>query len=146
MSDAEALADKLRKIEALFAGAATPGEREAAAAASGRIRARLDAAARTEAPSEHRLSVPDPWARQLLVALCRRYGLEPYRYPRMQRQSLVVRAPESFVRTLLWPEFQQLNAALGAYLAEVTARVIRDSMHADLREPAERPEPQRLPG
>ena len=60
----------------------------------------------------------DPWARQLLVALCRRYGLQPYRYPRMHRQSLVVRAPAGFVRSLLWPEFEQLNAALGAYLEE----------------------------
>ena len=35
------LKEKLRKIEALFAGAATPGERAAAGAAADRIRARL---------------------------------------------------------------------------------------------------------
>jgi hypothetical protein len=144
MSDAEALADKLRKIEALFAGAATQGERDAAEAASGRIRARLDRTTRTEPEIEHKLSVSDPWARQLLLALCRRYGLRPYRYPRMHRQTLLVRAPRSFVETLLWPEFQQLNAALGAYLAEITARVIRDSVHADLAEPEERAEPKRI--
>ena len=36
-----ALREKLRKIEALFAGAATPGERDAAEAAMLRVRARL---------------------------------------------------------------------------------------------------------
>lgn len=43
------LRDKLRKIEALFAGAATPGERQAAGAAAERIRLLLAAAASAEA-------------------------------------------------------------------------------------------------
>ncbi len=41
MNDEIALRDKLRKIEALFAGAATTGEKAAAGAAAERIRARL---------------------------------------------------------------------------------------------------------
>ena len=40
---------RLRKIEALFAGAATPGERGAAEAALARIKARLAEARRTAA-------------------------------------------------------------------------------------------------
>ena len=39
MNDEAALRDKLRKIEALFAGAATAGEKAAAGAAAERIRA-----------------------------------------------------------------------------------------------------------
>ena len=142
-AESDTLRERLRKIEALFAGAATPGERDAAAAAA-RIRARLAAAARTEAPVEMRLSVSDPWARQLLIALCRRYGIEPYRHRRMHRQTLLVRAPARFIEELLWPEFQQLSAALGEYLQEVTARVIREEVHGDTRDAEEREETKRI--
>jgi tRNA nucleotidyltransferase (CCA-adding enzyme) len=144
MSESDTLRDRLRKIEALFAGAGTDGERDAAAAAAARIRARLAAAARSDPPVEMRLSVSDPWARQLLMALCRRYGIEPYRYPRMHRQTLVVRAPTRFVEDLLWPEFQQLSAALTDYLSEVTARVIREEVHGDVRDAEERQEARKI--
>ena len=68
------LRDKLRKIEALFAGAGTEGERLAAEAALARIRARLADIGRSEAPVEIQFSLPDTWSRQLFLALCRRYG------------------------------------------------------------------------
>ena len=108
----EALRQKLHKIEALFSGAATAGEKAAASAAAERIRARLGTAASTEALEEMRFSVPDSWSRQLFVALCRRYGIRPFRYRRMHRQTVVIRAPRSFVDQVLWPEFQDLSAAL----------------------------------
>jgi hypothetical protein len=91
MTDETLLRDKLRKIEALYAGGATPGERSAAQAAAERIRARLTATATTEEATEQRFSVPDNWSRQLLIALCRRYGIKPYRYPRMHRQTIIVK-------------------------------------------------------
>ena len=46
MSPEQNLRDKLSKIEALFAGAATAGEKSAAGAAAERIRARLGQAAK----------------------------------------------------------------------------------------------------
>jgi hypothetical protein len=125
------LREKLRKIEALYSGGATPGERSAAQAAAERIRARLEATARTEQPTETRFSVTDGWSRQLLIALCRRYGIKPYRYPRMHRQTIVVKAPRSFVDTVLWPEFQEINAALVEYLSSVTERLIREEVFGD---------------
>ena len=84
MIDETHLRDKLRKIEALFAGAATPGERQAAGAAAERIRLQLAAAASTEPEIEMRFSIPNPWSRRLFIALCRRYGLKPFRYARNQ--------------------------------------------------------------
>jgi len=45
MTPEQSLREKLRKIEALFAGAATDGERLAAGAAAERIRTRLGTAA-----------------------------------------------------------------------------------------------------
>lgn len=123
------LRDKLRKIEALFAGAATPGERAAAGAAAERIRARLKQAERTEAIVETRFSLPDPWSHQLFCALVHRYGLTPFRYHRMRRTSVVVRAPASFVEAVLWPEFQELDDALRSYLSGITDKFIREEIH-----------------
>lgn len=144
--DDRLLRDKLRKIEALFAGAATAGERQAAGAAAERIRARLAEAQAQEAAIEMRFSVGDPWARQLFVALCRRYGMKPFRYRRMHRQTIVISAPKSFVEQVLWPEFQELSRALSAYLAEVTEKLIREEVHGETAEAEEREEPKRLEG
>lgn len=142
MTDEAELRDKLRKIEALFAGAGTPGEKAAAGAAAERIRERLREAGVREAAIEVRYAIADPWSRKLFLALCRRYGLKPFRYPRMHRQSVVVRAPRSFLEEVLRPEFDDLNAALTGYLVEVTDRVIRQSVFADTTEAEERPEPK----
>jgi hypothetical protein len=144
MDDEAALRDKLRKIEALFAGATTAGEKAAAGAAADRIRARLRQEEKREKPVEMRFSLPDPWSRQMFIALCRRYGLRPYRYSRMRRQSVMVRAPETFLNTVLWPEFQEINAALHDYLARVTDKVIREAVYKDIGEAEEVAEPAKL--
>jgi hypothetical protein len=125
------LRDKLRKIEALFAGAGTEGERLAAEAALARIRARLADMGRSEAPVEIQFSVPDTWSRQLFLALCRRYGLAPYRYARQRRSTVVLRTPRRFVEDVLMPEFKELDADLRSYLEEVTQRLIREEVFAD---------------
>jgi hypothetical protein len=138
------LREKLRKIEALFAGGATPGERAAADAAADRIRARLGVAAGNETPEEIRFSVPDSWSRQLFIALCRRYGVSPFRYRRMHRQTVIVKAPRSFVEQVLWPEFRELSGALSAYLAEITEKLIREEVHGETADAEERDEPRRL--
>ena len=131
MTPEQQLRHKLRKIEALFAGGATEGERLAAGAAAERIRDRLDQAAGKEEEIEAKFSISDIWSRQLFIALCRRYGLRPFRYRRMHRQSIIVSAPNSFVEQVLWPEFEELNAALTAYLSEITEKVIREAVHSE---------------
>ena len=146
MTPEQSLREKLRKIEALFAGAATDGERVAAGAAADRIRARLGTAAGKEKAIEVKFSIPDMWSRQLFVALCRRYGLHPFRYRRMHRQTIIIRAPKSFVDQVLWPEFEELSAALTAYLSEITERVIREEVHGETGEADEVDEPRRIGG
>lgn len=131
------LREKLRKIEALYAGGATAGERSAAQVAAERIRARLATTAKTEPAVEVRFSINDIWSRQLFLALCRRYGLTPYRYPRMHRQTVIVKTPRSFIDTVLWPEFQAGNAALVEYLSSVTERVIREEVFGDVADAEE---------
>jgi hypothetical protein len=131
MTTQSQLREKLRKIEALFAGAGTAGERDAAEAALSRVRAKLADLERKEPAIELQFSIPDPWSRLLLIALCRRYGLKPYRYPRQRRTSIMVRAPRRFVDDVLLQEFRDLDMALQAYLREVTLKVIREEVFAD---------------
>jgi hypothetical protein len=144
MTPEQLLREKLRKIEALFAGAATQGERVAAGAAADRIRDRLGLAAGKEKEIEMKFSISDIWSRQLFVALCRRYGLHPFRYRRMHRQTIIIRAPKSFVEQVLWPEFEELSAALTAYLSEITEKVIREEVHGETGEADEVDEPRRI--
>lgn len=63
------LRDKLRKITALFEGAATLGEREAAAAAMERLGQALNAAVKTQPLPETKFSMADQWQRRLFTAL-----------------------------------------------------------------------------
>ncbi len=138
MTTESQLRDKLRKITALFEGAATAGERAAAAAAMGRIRKALEAAVKTQPLPETKFSLADQWQRRLFLALCRRYGLEPYRYRGQRYTTVVVRAPRSFVDTTLWPEYLALQEALHSYLNEATERIIREEVFGDAGEAAER--------
>lgn len=80
----------------------------------------------------------DQWQRRLFYALCRRYGLEPYRYKGQRRTTVMVRAPRAFVDKTLWPEYQELQSALNAYLREATERIIREEVFKDTGEAAER--------
>src|SRR5437660_1125422 len=102
MTSEQELREKLRKISALFEGATTIGERSAAAAAIDRVRKALAAIVRTEQPIELQFTLPDQWQRRLFSALCRRYGLEPYRYKRQRYTTVMIRVPPSFVDRTLW--------------------------------------------
>jgi hypothetical protein len=138
MTNEQQLREKLRKITALFEGAATAGERQAAAAVIGRIREALNAAVQTQPLPETKISMADQWQRRLFSALCRRYGLEPYRYKGQRFTTVMVRAPRSFLNNTLWPEYLELQAALHSYLNEATERIIREEVYRDAAEAKER--------
>jgi hypothetical protein len=140
MATASQLHEKLRKIEALFAGAGTAGEKNAAEAALERVRARLNELGHRDPAIEMQFSMADQWSRHLFLALCRRYGLKPFRYRRQRRTTVVVRVPKGFLDLVLWPEFNELNQALQNYLHEVTIRVIREEIYADASEAQEVPD------
>jgi tRNA nucleotidyltransferase (CCA-adding enzyme) len=138
MTTEQELREKLRKISALFEGASTVGERNAAAAAIERVRKALAVTAQTERAIETQFTFSDHWHRRLFTALCRRYSLEPYRYRRQRHTTVVVRAPKSFVDRTLWPEYLQIKDALDEYLNEATERIIREEVYGDSREAPER--------
>jgi hypothetical protein len=132
------LRERLRKISALFEGATTPGERNAAAAAIERVRQSLAAFARVERQIEMQFTMPDRWQRRLFTALCRRYGLEPFRYKRQRYTTVMLRVPRSFVDKTLWPEYLQIKEALDVYLNDATERIIREEVFGDAEEARER--------
>lgn len=131
ISEEDRLVEKLCKIEALFARPSTEGERIAAGGALDRIRRRLRDLERTERPVEYRFSLPDAWAKSLFIALLRRYGLKPYRYPVQRRNTVIVRVTATFVNETLWPEFKEFHKSLRAHLEAVTTRVIAEAISRD---------------
>jgi tRNA nucleotidyltransferase (CCA-adding enzyme) len=137
MTSEEELRLKLRKIEALFEGAGTIGERDAAEAALERIKAKLAQASETEESSEYTFTFGDQWSKQLFLALCRRYSLKPYRYARQRYTTVMVRVPKAFVDEILWPHYQALSKELKQYLKEATAKIISEEIHRDTTEAQE---------
>lgn len=125
------LTEKLKRIEALFAGATTDGERDAAFNALQKIRDRLNEIKREDPPVEYKFSMADIWSRKLFLALLRRYDIKPYRYYRQRYTTVMARIPKSFVDETLWPEFEELNKTLRQYLEEVTNKIIGETIHSD---------------
>lgn len=141
--DEKELILRLLRVENLFAGAATSGEREAAACASDRIRRRLEELEQSDPAEEYKFCLNDLWSRRLLLALLRRYSIHPYRYSGQRHTTVMARVSRSFVQETLWPEFKELDKILHSYLAETTERVIREGLNADSSEAEVRRE---LPG
>ncbi|MBN1604988.1 MAG: hypothetical protein JW940_00055 [Polyangiaceae bacterium] len=143
--DGAKLLEKLRLIEALFAGATTDGERIAAGEARRRIQLKLEAFAKEDPPTEYRFRLDDIWSRKLFVALCRRYEVRTYRYRGQRKSSLMAKVSNRFVDETLWPEFQQLSSVLKSYLDEITERLISEAIHKDTSEAPEIAEPSQPP-
>jgi hypothetical protein len=137
--DEARLVEKLRKIEALFARATSAGERAAAENARDRIRRRLEQIEKSERAVEFRFSLPDTWSKSLFIALLRRYGIEPYRYPGQRRTTVMARVTRTFAEEVLWPEYQQLERTLRDHLESVTRRVIARAIHGDTADAKEHP-------
>ncbi len=133
----EEIIAKIRKVEALFSGSEFAGEMNAAASALERLKAQLDAV--PEPATEFKFSLPDPWKRQLFLALARRHGLNPYRQYRQRQTTVMLRTTNSFVHQILWPEFIELSKLLHDYLGEATRDIISRGVHGDLSEAPEAP-------
>jgi tRNA nucleotidyltransferase (CCA-adding enzyme) len=143
--DEKSLLEKLRRIEALHAGATTPGERDAAANAMRSIQARLKLVEKEQPPVEYKFTLADHWSRKLFMALARRYGLKPYRYRRQRHTTVMVRVPKRFVDDTLWPEFVELDRALRDTLERATDQVLGQVFEQETSEAEVRDE-QRLVG
>ena len=131
MSIEDQLRERLKKVEALYFGATTDGERGAAEAAVERLKAKLEEVSPRDPPIEMKFSLPDQWSARLFIALCRRYGVRPFRYPRQRSTTIMVRAPRRFFDIVVWRQFSELHADLWLYFEQTTERLIREAIHAD---------------
>ncbi len=135
MPDDTQIREKLSKIKALFAGATTAGERQAAQAAMDRLQQRIDGVPQNgpvpDPPVEFRFSLTNPWSLRLFLALCRSKGYRPYRHPRMRRTSVCVMIGKLAVNADLWPEYLEMNKVLTEYLGELADHIIADCINAD---------------
>ncbi len=125
MSSESELIEKLKKLEALFAGGATKGEQAAAHAAKERILNKLKESRSKEKDVEYTLRLSDVWSRNLLLALCKRYNITPYRRYRQKHTTIMVKAPERFINEVLWPEYIEMSKVLREYLDETTNEIIQ---------------------
>lgn len=107
----EDLLEKIRKIEALIEGAKTGGEKNAAISAKNRIHKKLIAEEKTQ-KKEYSLYTQDSWHKKLLVAICRKYGVRPYRYKRQKYTTVMVNINEQFLEDVLWKEYLEYSAHL----------------------------------
>ncbi|MBE7478720.1 MAG: hypothetical protein HS104_01840 [Polyangiaceae bacterium] len=142
--DESHLLEKLAKIEALFAGTTSDGERGAAAEARRRILERLAEVRALDPPVDYKFTLADTWSRRVFLALCRRYELTPYRRRGQRYTTVMLKVPRRFVDETLWPEYTQLNDTLRSYLEEVTERVVSQVLQADSSEADEADEPRQL--
>jgi hypothetical protein len=133
MADDTEMHEKLAKLEALFARGATEGERAAAGAARDRLQAKLATEAHaSDAPEvELQYSLPDVWSVRVFVALCRKHGIRPYRYPRQRRTTVMVRVQEARFEQTVAAEFRTLHTELTAYFNATVEHLIADAMKSD---------------
>lgn len=113
------IADKIRKIEALIAGAKSDGERQAAEFAKQRLQEKI-----TAQPTEYTVRLHSRWEKKLFVAICSKHGLRTYRYMRQKYTTAMVRVATPFMDLVLWPEYKKYASILHRLSEEISTDLI----------------------
>jgi hypothetical protein len=108
------LADKIRKIEALIAGATSDGERQAAEFAKRRLQDKIEAK-----PIEYTVTSNSHWKKKLFMAICNKHGLRTYRYKRQKYTTTMVLVSQPFMDQVLWPEFDRCAKTFDQLAGEI---------------------------
>lgn len=58
---------------------------------------------------------------KLLMALCSKYGIKPYRYPRQKVTTVTVKINKGFLDRVLWKEYLDYSVLLDRLFDEITA-------------------------
>ncbi len=118
------LIQRFRSVQALYVGAATEGEREAAASARARLLARIEDDQPEVAPTPTlaerlplfvQLRPSDLRSYPLLLAMLRRYGLKPVRLVKRRFVAVCAGSKEVVVEALL-PEFERMGRKLSTMI------------------------------
>jgi hypothetical protein len=116
--------EKIKKIEALIAGATTDGEKQAAISAKHRILDKYPEIEVQQNQREYRLLTQGEWHKKLLLALCAKYGVKAYRYPRQKHTTVTVKINPEFLNKVLWKEYLDYSAHLALLIDEITTDLI----------------------
>ena len=128
----EELLEKIRKIEALIEGAKTEGEKNAAISAKNRLNKRRLEEHKSE-KKEYTLYTQDNWHKKLLLAICRKHGIQPYRYRRQKHTTVMIKIDDNFLHNVLWKEYLEYSNHLEILVSEITNNLIR-KIHKDEEE------------
>lgn len=120
----ESLLEKIRKIEALIDGASSLGEKTSAILAKARILDKYPHLEIHKDPREYSLRTDGEWNKKLLLAICRKYGVKPYRYKRQKYTTVMVNINENFLNEVLWKEYSEYSIHLNKLVEEITDNLI----------------------
>lgn len=120
----EHILDRIKKIEALIAGASTLGEKNAAQLAKDRILDKYPELERLQNAKEFQLSTTSLWNKKLLLAICHKYGVKPYRYRRQKHTTVMVRINADFLDNVVWKEYLDYSIILSSLLEDITDDLI----------------------
>ncbi len=120
--------EKIKKIEALIDGARSEGERQAAFLARERLIRKQD-----NEEIEYHISTPDLWRKKLFMALCRKYGLSPYRFYRQKYTTVMVKVNKHFLDTVLWKEYLEFSDRMKLLIDDIAEEII-SKIHQDEEE------------
>ncbi len=130
------LLEKIKKVEALLKGATTEGERQAAQFAKDKLQKRIQ---EIKIPVEFKLYTSDTWHKKLLVAICRKHGVTPYRYYRQKYTTVMVTTDEHTMNQIIWKEYLAIAEVLEELVGDITHDLIKQ-IHEDESEEALRGE------
>jgi len=116
--------EKIKKIEAMITGAQTQGEKSAALSAKARILKKYPNLDIDKDVLEFSLRTPDHWHKKLLLAICHKYGLKPYRYKGQKYTTVMVRANEAFLNMVVWKEYLEYSDHLEKLVGAITDNLI----------------------
>lgn len=120
----EHILERIKKIEALIAGASTAGEKTAAELAKDRILEKYPELGILQNAKEFQLSTNNLWNKKLLIALCRKYGVNPYRYHRQKHTTVMIRVNKDFLDNVLWKEYLEYSLMLSLLVEDITDDLI----------------------
>jgi hypothetical protein len=118
------LIEKIKKIEALIIGASTEGEKNAAISAKERILNKYQGLDIHRNPKEYSLYTSGEWHKKLLLAICRKYNVKPYRYKRQKYTTVMVKVNEEFLQEVLWKEYLEYSEHLEELVKHITEDLI----------------------
>ena len=73
---------------------------------------------------EWAMHTQDNWHKKLLIALCRKYEIKPYRYARQKYTTVMVKINEEFLNKVLWPEYVEYSKHLEQLMEEIANDLI----------------------